>query len=66
MFAKIKATLKTRQPLLAPLTKNQVVGSVLLSLEDKKIGEYPVVTLENAPNAGAWKRFYDGVRLWLK
>ena len=48
----MKATLTTTQPLIAPLARGQNVGMMRLTIDDKAIGEYPVLALENVPIAG--------------
>ena len=63
--AKLKASMETRQPLVAPLAAGQEVGTLKLALEEKAIGEYPLVALANVPVAGFFGRGVDMLRLWL-
>jgi len=63
--ARLNASMETRQPLLAPLTIGQDVGSLKLSIEEKAIGEYPLVALSNVPVAGIFGRGIDTLRLWI-
>ncbi len=63
--ARLNASMETRQPLLAPLTIGQGVGTLKLSLEQKAIGEYPLVALSNVPVAGVFGRGIDTIRLWI-
>ncbi len=63
--AKLRASMETRQPLLAPLAAGQEVGTLKLSLEEKPIGDYPLVALANVPVAGLFGRGIDMLRLWL-
>ncbi|MBA2690386.1 MAG: D-alanyl-D-alanine carboxypeptidase [Burkholderiales bacterium] len=66
-FAKLKATLATTQPLLAPLTAGQRVGTMKLMLDNAAVGEYPVVALQAVPAAGFFGRAWDSVKLlWKK
>jgi D-alanyl-D-alanine carboxypeptidase (penicillin-binding protein 5/6) len=66
-FAKLKATLSTTQPLLAPLNVGQKVGSMKLTIDNTMIAEYPVVALENVPMAGFFGRTWDSLKLlWKK
>ena len=62
----LKADLVSMQPLLAPISIGQKVGTVRLMLQDKLLGEYPVVALENVAIAGFFGRAWDSMRLWLK
>ncbi|MFO1205989.1 MAG: D-alanyl-D-alanine carboxypeptidase family protein [Burkholderiales bacterium] len=63
--AKLRASMETHQPLMAPLALGQEVGTLKLVLEEKPLGEYPLVALSNVPVAGLFGRTVDMVRLWL-
>ena len=63
---KLKANVVSQQPLLAPIAKGQQIGTLQLSLGDKPIGEYPLVAIDEVPQAGWFGRMYDGVVLWFK
>jgi serine-type D-Ala-D-Ala carboxypeptidase (penicillin-binding protein 5/6) len=63
---KVVATLESRQPVLAPLQKGQEVGTLKLTLDDKTLGEYPVVALQDVPVAGFFGRLWDALVLWIK
>jgi serine-type D-Ala-D-Ala carboxypeptidase (penicillin-binding protein 5/6) len=62
-FAKLKATLTTTQPLLAPLAAGQKVGTMKVTLDDKTVDEFPVVALQDVPAAGFFGRTWDSIRL---
>ncbi len=59
----LKATLETRQPMLAPLNRGQRVGTLHLSLNDKPFLDLPVVALEDIPLANVFSRGVDNIRL---
>ena len=63
--AKLKASMTTTKPLLAPLAIGQDVGTLKLALEDKPIADYPLVALENVPVAGILGSALDSIRLWF-
>jgi D-alanyl-D-alanine carboxypeptidase (penicillin-binding protein 5/6) len=65
MAPRVKAELLSRQPLVAPVSAGQVVGTLKVSVDDKPFGEYPVVALEAVPVAGLFGRMIDSVRLWF-
>ncbi|MEO6022070.1 MAG: D-alanyl-D-alanine carboxypeptidase family protein [Burkholderiales bacterium] len=65
-FERIKSTLTTTQPLIAPLSKSQQVGTVKLTIDDKVIAEYTVVALDAMPVAGFFRRGWDSLRLMMK
>ncbi len=63
---RLKADLSSQQPLVAPVAKGQRIGVLHLSLDDKPLGEYPVVALEAVPAAGIFRRAWDTLRLWVQ
>ena len=63
---KLKANVVSQQPLLAPIAKGQQIGTLQLSLGDKAIGEYPLVAIDDVPEAGWFGRLWDALRLWIK
>ncbi len=62
----LKAELVSVQPLVAPISVGQKVGTVKVTLQGKVLGEYPAVALENVPVAGFFGRAWDSMRLWFK
>lgn len=59
----IKASLTSRQPLLAPLGQGQQVGTLRVEYDGTLAGEYPVVALENVSVANLFVRAWDSLRL---
>jgi len=66
MADKVKADLISQQPLLAPVSAGQRVGTLRVTLESKPIGKYPVVALESVAVAGLLGRTWDTIRLWFE
>ena len=62
----IKASLTTRQPLLAPLVAGQPVGTVTLTLNNKPLAQYPLLALESVGVANMFGRAWDSLRLIFK
>lgn len=62
---KLRVELVSLQPLMAPIQRGQVVGTLKVSLEGKPYGEYPIQALENIPVAGIFGRAIDAVKLWF-
>ena len=61
--AGLEASVIVNEPLIAPLDQQQQVGKLILGLEGKEIGAYPLVTLD-AINQGSWtSRILDVIRL---
>ena len=63
---KLKANVISQQPLMAPVAKGQTIGTLQLSLDGKPVGDYPVVALDEVPEAGWFGRLWDAIRLWFK
>ena len=62
---KVKATLVSQKPLIAPVALGQKIGSMKVTVEGRYIAEIPVVALEAVEGAGVFGRAYDTVRLWF-
>ncbi|MBI4204193.1 MAG: D-alanyl-D-alanine carboxypeptidase [Betaproteobacteria bacterium] len=63
---KLKASVESLQPLLAPIGAGQQVGTMKLTLDGKPYRELPVVALESVPVAGILGRGWDSIRLLFK
>lgn len=63
---KLKASVESLQPLLAPIRAGQQVGTMKLTLDGKPLREMPVVALESVPLAGIFGRGWDALRLMFK
>ena len=61
----LQVQLVSQQPLMAPIQRGQLVGTLKVSLEGKPYGEYPIQALENVPVAGIFGRAIDAVKLWF-
>ena len=64
--ARIKTQVVRPDPLLAPLTKGQQVGTLKVFSGDQPLMEVPLVALEAVEQAGLFSRAWDAVRLWVK
>lgn len=62
---KLKATLVSQKPLLAPLAVGQKIGSMKVVLDGREVAEVPVVALEQVEAAGIFGRALDTMRLWF-
>ena len=63
---KVKATIDSLQPVLAPVRAGQRVATLKLTLDGKPYGEFPVVALEEVPLAGILGRGWDAIRLFFQ
>lgn len=64
---KLKTDIVRTDPLVAPLTKGQAVGTVKVSTAGgSAVTQVPLVTREAVPLAGLLGRAWDAMRLWIK
>jgi D-alanyl-D-alanine carboxypeptidase (penicillin-binding protein 5/6) len=63
---KLKATVETHQPLLAPIAAGKRIGVLRVEMDGKPYGEFPVVALEEVAIAGIFGRGWDSLRLLFK
>jgi len=63
---KLKATIETSQPLLAPIAAGQRIGVLRVELDGKPYGEFAVIALEEVAMAGIFGRGWDSLRLLFK
>jgi D-alanyl-D-alanine carboxypeptidase (penicillin-binding protein 5/6) len=60
----LKASFTLNNPQLeAPITKNQVVGTIDFSLDGKVIEQRPLVAKEDVPQGGFFSRIWDFVMM---
>ena len=64
--SKVATQVARPDPLVAPFTRNQSVGSLKVLLGDQLLTELPLVALEPVEQAGVLGRTWDAVRLWIK
>ena len=62
---KLKATMEYRQPLVAPISAGQKVGTVKLSFDGKPLAEYPLVALETVGIGNIFGRTWDSIQMLL-
>ena len=63
---KLKTDISRTDPLVAPLAKGQVVGSIKVTSGGAPVAEVPLTVLENVDSAGLLGRAWDSLRLWIK
>ncbi len=66
--AKLKTQVARPEPLVAPFTKGQRIGSLKVTSGDNPavVAEVPLFVLEAVEEAGILGRAWDAVRLWIK
>jgi len=64
--AQIKTQLVRPDPLVAPVTKGQAIGSLQVFRGDQLWVDLPLQALDSVEQAGVLGRAWDAVRLWIK
>ena len=64
---KLKTVISRTDPLVAPLTQGQRVGTLdVTTASGVKVASVPLVVLQAVPQAGILGRAWDSIRLWIK
>ena len=64
---KLKTVVERTDPLVAPLTAGQRVGTLkVTTASGAKVADVPLVVQEAVPLAGIFGRAWDAIRLWIK
>lgn len=63
---KVTTQIVRQDPLVAPFTKGQAIGSLKVVLGDQPLAEVPLVALDGVEQAGIMGRAWDAIRLWIK
>ncbi|SDM14174.1 penicillin-binding protein 6. Serine peptidase. MEROPS family S11 [Oryzisolibacter propanilivorax] len=63
---KLSTTVVRQDPLIAPFTQGQSVGTLKVTLGEQQVAEVPLVALESVGEAGFFGRAWDALRLWIK
>lgn len=63
---KITSRIMRRDPLIAPITKGQSLGSIQIMLGDEPVKDLPLVALSPVEEAGVLRRAWHTLRLWIQ
>jgi len=63
---KVTTQVVRQDPLVAPFTQGQSIGTLKVMLGEQQIAEVPLVALEGVEQAGIFGRAWDAIRLWIK
>jgi serine-type D-Ala-D-Ala carboxypeptidase (penicillin-binding protein 5/6) len=65
-YARVKASMTSLQPLIAPIKAGQTIGKITFSLDGKTINEQALVAAKSVEEAGFFGRIADSVRLMIQ
>ncbi|QNN57477.1 D-alanyl-D-alanine carboxypeptidase [Diaphorobacter ruginosibacter] len=63
---KVTTQIERQEPLIAPFTKGQKIGTLKVMLGDQQVAAVPLESLEDVPQASIFGRAWDAIRLWIK
>ena len=63
---KLKTQVSRPEPLVAPFTKGQQVGTLKVMSGDQPLVDVPLLVLETVDQAGVLGRAWDAIRLWIR
>ena len=63
---KLKTQVVRIDPLVAPITKGQQVGTLKILSGEQLMGEVPLLALESVEQSGILGRAWDSMRLWIR
>ncbi|WP_439520796.1 D-alanyl-D-alanine carboxypeptidase family protein [Hydrogenophaga sp.] len=65
--AKLKSEVIRPEPLVAPLTKGQAVGSLKVTMASgATVAEIPLTVMDTVEESGVFGRAWDAIRLWIQ
>jgi D-alanyl-D-alanine carboxypeptidase (penicillin-binding protein 5/6) len=64
-YSQLKAESDVQEPLIAPISAGQALGSLRLTLGGELLAEHPLQALNEVEQAGWWKRTRHGMGLWI-
>jgi len=63
---KLALTMQADEPLIAPVSRAQRVGTVKVALDGRPVADFALIALEDVPLASLFGRAWDTVRLWFR
>ena len=64
--SKLSTEVIRQDPLIAPITKGQSMGTLRVKMGNDTVAEVPLIALEDVAEAGFFGRMWDTIRLWIK
>ncbi len=66
MASKIKTSIVRSDPIIAPISQNQVIGSLKVTLADQPLNDLPLIALKPIPQSNIFGRAWDSMRLFIQ
>jgi serine-type D-Ala-D-Ala carboxypeptidase (penicillin-binding protein 5/6) len=65
-YARVKASMTSQQPLIAPIKAGQIIGKIVFSLDGKVLNEQNLVASKTVDVAGFFGRLLDSIKLLIQ
>ena len=65
-YERVKATMVSKQPLIAPIKAGQEIGNITFSLDGKVIHQQKLIAASEVSEAGFFARIIDSIRLTIQ
>jgi D-alanyl-D-alanine carboxypeptidase (penicillin-binding protein 5/6) len=65
-FDRLQAKLKVNESPFAPVPEGQIMGELVLYLDDKVIGEHTLLALDTVDEGSVLRRMFDRIEMWLR
>lgn len=65
-YARVKASMTSQQPLIAPVKAKQVIGKITFTLDGKQLAERPLIAIKAVEEGGFFSRILDSIKLMLQ
>ena len=65
-YKNLKPAMELDPQIMAPISRGQPVGRVLVTMGDETLSEVPLVALRDVPEGAIWQRLMDSALLWFE
>ena len=65
-YARLKASVETHQPIIAPIESGQQLGILRFTLDGKPYAQFPLLALDGVAQANVFSRGLDSIRLPIR
>ena len=65
-YDKLNAKIKVQQPIIAPVSKGALYGSLNISLDGQTVVARPLVALQDVAEGGVVQQVMDDIKLWFE
>jgi D-alanyl-D-alanine carboxypeptidase (penicillin-binding protein 5/6) len=65
-YEDLSAAMEIETPLMAPISSEETVGSVTVSLDGEPVAERSLFPLQTVDEGSLWQRFSDSVLMWFE